>query len=32
MTLEFPVHYGGETWQFSVLYERAYLKEDVPHF
>ena len=24
--------HGGGTWQFLVLYERAYQKEDVPHF
>ena len=24
--------HGGETWQFIVLYERAYQKEDVTHF
>ena len=32
-----PMHYaekymGGETWQFLVLYERAYQKEHVPPF
>ena len=26
-----PAIHGGETWQFLVLYERAYYKEDVPY-